>query len=93
MHKHSLLNLLASNAKAGSFRAEGNTVYLYDVIVGSDLEAEFFGGVSAGTFINALKGMKGAFSLRINSPGGDVMAARAITQAMREYDGEIVGSH
>lgn len=84
-----LLNLLAANAKKGSFHAEGNTVYLYDVIVGSDLEAEFFGGVSATQFVKALAGMKGNVNLRINSPGGDVMAARAMAQAMREYDGEI----
>jgi ATP-dependent Clp protease protease subunit len=94
MRNLSLLNLLASNAKAGSFRAEAatNTIYLYDVIVGSDLEAEFFGGVSAGQFIDALKGMSGPVSLRVNSPGGDVFAARAMAQAMREYPGEITAT-
>jgi ATP-dependent protease ClpP protease subunit len=89
MHRN-LFNLLASNAKKGSFRAEGNTLFLYDVIVGSDLEAEFFGGVAPSQFSQALAGMSGPVALRINSPGGDVMAARAMAQAMREYDGEIV---
>jgi ATP-dependent Clp protease protease subunit len=87
--RKSLFNLLANNAKAGTFQAEGNTLYLYDVIVGSELEAEYFGGVAPTAFAKALKGMSGPVALRINSPGGDVMAARAMAQAMREYDGEI----
>lgn len=90
MRRNRLLNLLASNAKRGEFRAEGNTIYLYDVIVSSDLDAEWFGGVSAESFIRQLQGMTGEVALRINSPGGDVFAARAMAQAMREYDGDIV---
>lgn len=90
MRSTKLLNLLASNAKRGEFRAEGNTIYLYDVIVGSDFEAEWFGGVSPQSFLRQLKEMSGTVHLRINSPGGEVFAARAIAQAMREYDGEIV---
>ena len=37
-----LLNLLQANAKRGEFRAEGNTIFLYDVIVGSDEEADWW---------------------------------------------------
>jgi ATP-dependent protease ClpP protease subunit len=33
--------------------------------------------------------MQGDITLRINSPGGDVFAARTMAQAMREYDGAI----
>lgn len=84
-----LLNLLASNAKRGDFRAEGNTIFIYDAIVSSDMEAEWFGGVSAQAFAKTLAGMTGDVSLRINSPGGDVFAARAMAQAMREYPGAI----
>ncbi len=84
-----LVNLLASNAAKGSFRAEGNTIWLYDMIVGSDMEAEWFGGVSPGRFAAQLAAMTGPVALRINSPGGDVFGARAIVQAMREYTGEI----
>jgi ATP-dependent protease ClpP protease subunit len=85
-----LLNLLASNAKKGSFRAEDDTIFLYDVIVGSDAEAEFWGGVSPEAFSRQLAGMSGTVHLRINSPGGDVFASRAMAQAMREYQGEII---
>jgi ATP-dependent protease ClpP protease subunit len=80
---------LARNAKKGEFRAEGNTIYLYDVIVSTKEEAEWFGGVDAETFVQTLKGMSGDVSLRINSPGGDVFAARAMAQAIREHDGKV----
>lgn len=85
--RNKLLNLLASNAKRGSFKAEGNTIFVYDMIVSDEMEAEFFGGVSATAFAKALKGMSGPISLRINSPGGDVFAARAMSAAMKEYSG------
>lgn len=89
MHQNRLLNLLARNAKRGEFRAEGNTIYLYDVIVSSKEEAAWFGGVDAETFVQTLKGMEGDVALRINSPGGDVFAARAMAQAIREHDGKV----
>ena len=86
-----LIKLLGSNAKRGTFSAEANTIYIYDVIVGSDVEAEWFGGISPKPFIDALKGMTGDVHLRINSPGGDVFGANAMAQAMREYkNGQIV---
>jgi ATP-dependent protease ClpP protease subunit len=89
MRPTKLLNLLASNAKRGSFRAEDNTIYLYDVIVASDADAEWFGGVSAEAFVKALAGMTGDVALHINSPGGDVFAGVAMAQAIRAYDGKI----
>ncbi len=89
MHQNKLLRLLANNAKRGEFRAEGNTIYLYDAIVSSKVEAEWFGGVDAETFVQTLRAMKGDVSIRINSPGGDVFAARAMSQAIREYDGQV----
>jgi ATP-dependent Clp protease protease subunit len=89
MRRHKLLNLLQANRKAGEFRAEGNTIFLYDVIVGSEAEAEFWGGVAPETFVRQLASMTGPVSLRINSPGGEVFAARAMQQAMVEYGDEI----
>jgi ATP-dependent Clp protease protease subunit len=89
MRPNKFLSLLKANAGRGSFKAEGNTLYLYDVIVSSKEEAAWFGGVDAETFVQALKGMKGDVSLRINSPGGDVFAARAMAQAIREHDGAV----
>lgn len=84
-----LLNLLARNAKKGEFRAEGNVIYLYDVIVASDADAEWFGGVSAESFVKLLRGMSGDVDLRINSPGGDVFGAKAMAQAVRDYAGKV----
>jgi ATP-dependent Clp protease protease subunit len=93
MHNRKLLNLLARNAKKGEFRAEsgdqGNTIYVYDVIVASDEDAAWFGGVSAESFVKALKGMSGDVTLRINSPGGDVFGAKAMAQAVREHGGKV----
>ncbi|WP_018456812.1 head maturation protease, ClpP-related [Bradyrhizobium sp. WSM4349] len=92
--KSRLLNLLAANRKRGSFRAEtsnaGNVIEVYDVIVSSEIDAEWFGGVAAPAIGRALKGMTGTVHMRINSPGGDVFAGVAIAQFMREYDGEII---
>ena len=90
MNRHPLLKLYGSNKGRGSFKAEGNVIEVYDVIVGSADEAEWFGGVCPEAFRAALAGMTGPVSLRINSPGGDVFGARAMEQAIRDYAGEVV---
>jgi ATP-dependent Clp protease protease subunit len=84
--RRSINALFRANARRGSFRAEAatNTIYVYDVIVGSAADAEWFGGVDPETFARALAAMSGPVSVRINSPGGDVFAGRAMAQAMRE---------
>ena len=84
-----LRQLLRLNARKGEFKAEANTIWLYDVIVSDEFEAEFMGGVAPKPFIDALKAMTGPVHIRINSPGGDVFGATAMAQAMREYPGEI----
>lgn len=67
------------------------TVYLYDVIVGTDEEAEWWGGVSAQTFVKEIRAIDASvIHLRINSPGGDVFAARAMEQALREHKAKII---
>lgn len=85
-----LRQLLASNARRGSFRAEGETLYIYDVIVASDDDAEWMGGISAETVVKTLRAMTGPVTLRINSPGGDVFAARAIQAAIEAHGSEVV---
>lgn len=85
-----LRNLLRLNARKGEFKAEANTIWLYDVIVSDEIEAEWVGGVAPKPFIDALKSMTGTVHIRINSPGGDVFGATAMAQAMREYPGNIV---
>lgn len=79
----------------GQFRAENNTdsdvIYLYDMIVESDAEAEWWGGVSPQKFIETLNKMKAeTIHLRVNSPGGSVFAARAIEQAIKDHPSTII---
>ena len=88
--KH-LLKLLADNRGRGEFRAEQTgdeaTLYLYDTIVSDD----YFGGVSAIGFAKALAAITApVIHLRINSPGGDVFAARAMEQAIREHGSKVI---
>lgn len=86
-----LLKLLADNKGKGFLKSQSSedeaTVYLYDVIV-SD---EFWGGVSALRFAKELSAIKSpVIHLRINSPGGDVFAARAMESAIREHRSQII---
>lgn len=84
-----LHRLIQANRGRGAFRAEGNRLVVYDVIVASDSDAAWMGGISAEAFARELRAMSGDVELRINSPGGDVFAARAMAQAMREHQGKI----
>jgi len=71
--------VLAKSAKG----QDEATVYLYDTIVGTELEAEYFGGVAAERFVRDFIAIEAStIHLRINSPGGDVFAARAMEQAI-----------
>jgi ATP-dependent Clp protease protease subunit len=86
-----LLKLLAKNKGKGYFKAESTTdsatIYLYDAIV-SDA---YWGGVAAIDFIKALAAITAPeIHLRVNSPGGDVFAARAMVQAMKEHPSKII---
>ena len=92
-----LLKLYARNRRKGEFRAEVSpegdaaTIYLYDMIVDTDDEAEWWGGVSPQKFIKTLNSMKAPeIHLRVYSPGGSVFAARAMEQAIREHSSRIV---
>jgi len=59
-------------------RAEGDrtTLYLYDVIH-DDI------GVSAAEFVEAVESATGPIDLRINSPGGDAWAGKAMADAVK----------
>lgn len=90
-----LLKLLAENRGRGQFRAEAGadeaTVYLYDTIVSDADTAEWWGGVDPLTFAKALAGIDApVIHLRINSPGGDVFAAQAMAQALREHPAKVI---
>lgn len=92
--RNGLMALLANNRGRGFFRAEAAsdtgeaTLYLYDVIVSDD----YWGGVSALTLAKELAALRDASTihLRINSPGGDVFAGRAMEQAIREHPANII---
>jgi ATP-dependent Clp protease protease subunit len=87
-----LIKLLALNKGKGFFKAESTgadeaTLYVYDTIVSDD----YWGGVSALSFAKALSAMTApVIHLRINSPGGDVFAARAMAQTMAEHSSKII---
>lgn len=79
------IQMRMANKGRGDFRAEGNTLWLYDVIATDDDEAAWWGGVSPAQFIAALAATTGPVTLRINSPGGSVFGAQAMIAAMRGH--------
>lgn len=79
------IRMRMANKGKGSFRAEGDVIYLYDVIAADEDEAMWWGGIPPADFIAALKACNGPVTLRINSPGGSVFGAQAMVVAMREY--------
>jgi ATP-dependent protease ClpP protease subunit len=82
-----LLQLLADNrGPRAPVQLEGSTLYVYDAIVGTNAEADFWGGVSAEALVPVLLNQpQGAtLTMRINSGGGDAFAGQAILNAMRQ---------
>jgi ATP-dependent protease ClpP protease subunit len=67
------------------------TIYIYDAIVGSEWEAEYFGGVCPQDIVPQLKALDAeVINLRINSPGGDVFAAQAICTALKQHKAKVI---
>ncbi len=94
-----LNKLLADNRKAAARKFEvlakqdsnEAEIFLYDAIVSSQEEADWYGGVAPEAFVKAVRGIDaGTIHLRINSPGGSVFAARAMEQALREHKARVV---
>lgn len=79
------IKMRLANKGAGEFRAEGGTLWLYDVIASDDDEANWFGGVSPRQFMSALAATTGPVTIRVNSPGGSVFGAQAMVAAMRAH--------
>jgi ATP-dependent Clp protease, protease subunit len=79
------IKMRLANKGKGDFRAEENTIWLYDAIASDEDEAMWFGGVSPRDFISALSRTTGPVTLRINSPGGSVFGAQAMVAAMRDH--------
>lgn len=95
-----LLQLYADNRAANRkarpqsriVAAEGEaTLYLYESIVADEATAEWWGGVSAQALVPAIRAIEAdVLHLRINSPGGDVFAAQAIAQAVRDIGCKVI---
>ena len=65
------------------------TIYLYDVVVNSAIEAEYWGGCPAQELVPEIRKLGNEdLAIRINSPGGDVFAGQAICQAIRDHKGK-----
>lgn len=91
--RNGLFALLAANKGRGQFHAQATrqdeaTIWLYDAIVSDD----YWGGVSALSLGKALAEHrdKSTIHLRINSPGGDVFAGRAMEALLAEHPAKIV---
>jgi len=84
-----MIKMRLANKGRGDFKAEGNTLWLYDSIAMDDDEAMWLGGVSPRQFISALAETSGPVTLRINSPGGSVFGAQAMVAAMRAHPAPI----
>lgn len=93
---HKLLIENKGNAKAprkSGIEAKGGeaTIYLYDAIVATDVDAAWWGGVSAESLVKEIRKLEATtIHLRINSPGGDVFAGRAIEQALRDHSAKVI---
>jgi len=83
------IKMRLANKGQGEFRAEGNTLWVYDTIAMDEDEAYWMGGISPRQFIAALAETSGPVTLRINSPGGSVFGAQAMVAAMRAHSSPI----
>ena len=95
MRKHQPIIYARAQARLGTYglrpsnEGEESTIYLYDVI--TPYADEYWGGVSAADFVQALNELTTpVIHLRINSPGGDVFDARAMATAIRNHPSKII---
>lgn len=66
------------------------TIYLYDPIVGDRATAEWWGGVCPQDFVPAVRALDAnEITIYTNCPGGDVFAAEAMCQALREHPAKV----
>ena len=67
------------------------TMYVYDMIVDTDDDAAWLGGVSAQSFVQQVAVIDAdVIHLRINSPGGSVFAARAMETVLRNHSARVM---
>lgn len=95
--RNRLMQLLSQNRKpfepiANKIVSKGGeaAIYLYDPIVGDRATAEWWGGVCPQDFVPALRALEAEeITLYTNCPGGDVFAAEAMCQALREHPAKV----
>lgn len=95
--RNRLLQLLAENRKPfepiqNKIVAKGRdaAIYLYDPIVGDKLTAEWWGGICPQDFVPAVRSLEAdKITIYTNCPGGDVFAAEAMCQALREHPAHV----
>lgn len=97
MQPNKIYQLFAQNRKNGSgslnIQNHGDVavIYLYDVIVDSNDDAEFWGGVSAESFVKELAAITApVIHLHVNSPGGSVFGGRAMETAIRNHTAKVI---
>lgn len=73
--------------RARAALAQGNELFIYDFI--DPYADEYWGGVSASMVRDALSGMSGEITVRVNSPGGDVYDGITILNLLRTYNGKV----
>lgn len=95
--KRNLLQLLADNRQAKGrvaridVKAREATLYIYDMLVSTDMDAEWWGGVSAQSLVPQIDALDvDVIHLRINSPGGDVFAGQAIAASLERHKAKVV---
>jgi ATP-dependent Clp protease protease subunit len=95
--KNRLIQLLADNRKSKGRgarieqKAREATLYIYDMIVSTDIDAEWWGGVSAQSLVPQIDQLDvDVIHLRINSPGGDVFGGQAIAAALERHKAKVV---
>lgn len=96
--RNRLLQLLNDNRRAfepiqSKIQAKDGeaAIYLYDPIVGDRLTAEWWGGICPQDFVPAVRSLQAEkITLYTNCPGGDVFAAEAMCQALREHSAHVV---
>lgn len=97
MNRNKLLQFLQDNKRQYTpieqrIVAKGSqaALYLYDPIVGDRLTAEWWGGICPQDFVPALRSLEAdEITIYTNCPGGDVFAAEAMCQALREHKAKI----
>jgi ATP-dependent Clp protease protease subunit len=77
------INIKALVATKPHIKAEGNVITLYG-IVGSWLDE-----MDCKTVVDAINGIEGDITVRLNSPGGDVFDGMTIMNALKTHNGKV----